>query len=357
MMLPEDDRLLDLVYASFLEEAPWQQFIDEITATVCEKAVLVTHGADPDSSFLGVVSGFDDTAVREYDQYYAARNVLQDELASRPAGMVLPDEALLPMEQLTKSEFYCDYLVPNGFTSNVGLKITGDGRRSYSLILGDERKNEERMAASASLLTRLAPHLRRAFELHGGAAMARRWALPFEALGIGAIVLGRRGEVKHVSPGTEWMLQHDPPFSISPLGRISIRDEAAQSALMRMLSRSYDGPKTYDVVHSRSKLTLVVVEKDHIASFFEGPTVIALVERRGDAAFDPRAIATAYHLTDAEVRALTGIAHGLSVDDIATRASLSRETIRLQIKSLYAKTDTHSQADILRLIHFRLALQ
>lgn len=357
MMLPEDDRLLDLIYASLLDKTSWQQFIDEITAAVCEKAVLVTHGPDADSSFLGVVSGFDDSAVRAYDQYYAARNVLQDELANRPSGIVLPDEALLPMEQLTKSEFYCDYLIPNGFTSNVGLKITGNERRSYSLILGNKSKNERRMEASAALLTRLWPHLRRAFDWHGGASSAHRWALPFEALGIGAIVLGSRGEVKHVSPGTDWMLEHDPPLAISPVGRISIRDEAARSVLMCMLSRGYDGPKTYDVVCGRSKLTLVAVEKDHIASFLEGPTVIVLIERRGDAAFDPRAIATAYHLTDAEVRALTGIAHGLSVDDIATRASLSRETIRLQIKSLYAKTDTHSQADILRLINFRLALQ
>jgi DNA-binding CsgD family transcriptional regulator len=57
----------------------------------------------------------------------------------------------------------------------------------------------------------------------------------------------------------------------------------------------------------------------------------------------------AYGLTAAETRALTGILAGKSVDEIADAAALSRETIRSQMKSLYAKTGTKGQLELLRL--------
>jgi DNA-binding CsgD family transcriptional regulator len=98
------------------------------------------------------------------------------------------------------------------------------------------------------------------------------------------------------------------------------------------------------------KLTFIQVAKDPLSLYFQGPTVVILMEQgntmqrvNGDY------FSMAYGLTAAETRALAGIMAGKSVDEIADAAALSRETIRSQMKSLYAKTGTSGQLELLHL--------
>lgn len=100
------------------------------------------------------------------------------------------------------------------------------------------------------------------------------------------------------------------------------------------------------------RLTLVHIGKDRLTHYFEGPTVMLLVEQAKPVgeSFDQRDFAAAYHLTGAEMRAMQGILAGMGVDAMADAASLSRETIRSQVKSLYAKVGVRSEAELLRLV-------
>ena len=100
-----------------------------------------------------------------------------------------------------------------------------------------------------------------------------------------------------------------------------------------------------------SKLTLVQIRKDRFSAFFEGPTVIILMESNtGNRAPDIHLFAQAYGLTEAETRCLSGLVAGKRIDEIAGGAMRSRETIRTQLKSLYAKTGAGSQAEIVLMV-------
>lgn len=66
--------------------------------------------------------------------------------------------------------------------------------------------------------------------------------------------------------------------------------------------------------------------------------------------FDIEEFVSMHSLTAAEARALNGLIGGRSADEIAAEAGLSRETIRSQIKSLYAKTNAGSQIELIRMI-------
>ena len=57
-----------------------------------------------------------------------------------------------------------------------------------------------------------------------------------------------------------------------------------------------------------------------------------------------------FDLSPAEIRAANGLVQGKTVDDLATQFSLSRETIRSQIKGLLAKTGMSRQADLVALL-------
>lgn len=62
------------------------------------------------------------------------------------------------------------------------------------------------------------------------------------------------------------------------------------------------------------------------------------------------AVVRRFGLAAAEERALSGLVAGHGVREIAELHGLSVETVRSQMKSLYSKTGTSGQTDLLRLL-------
>lgn len=57
-----------------------------------------------------------------------------------------------------------------------------------------------------------------------------------------------------------------------------------------------------------------------------------------------------YRITSAEFRILCGMIEGLSASDIARREAVTYETVRSQLKSIFSKTHTHRQAELIALV-------
>lgn len=65
---------------------------------------------------------------------------------------------------------------------------------------------------------------------------------------------------------------------------------------------------------------------------------------------DPFVLATTFELTPAESRVAARLAAGLTIDEISREANLSANTVRSQLKSIFEKTGTSRQTDLVRLI-------
>jgi DNA-binding CsgD family transcriptional regulator len=61
-------------------------------------------------------------------------------------------------------------------------------------------------------------------------------------------------------------------------------------------------------------------------------------------------LSQAYRFTESEMRLLEKLVGGYSLSEIADARQLSLETIRTQLKSLFSKTGTHRQSDLVRLV-------
>ncbi len=57
-----------------------------------------------------------------------------------------------------------------------------------------------------------------------------------------------------------------------------------------------------------------------------------------------------YGLTSAEARFALSLSAGNSLDGASNDCSITRETARTRLKRIFAKTDTHSQTELVRLI-------
>jgi DNA-binding CsgD family transcriptional regulator/GAF domain-containing protein len=64
----------------------------------------------------------------------------------------------------------------------------------------------------------------------------------------------------------------------------------------------------------------------------------------------PEALRALYGLTEAEARLTSGLLQGERLEDYAARVGISINTARTHLKSVFAKTDTNRQAELMRLL-------
>ena len=62
------------------------------------------------------------------------------------------------------------------------------------------------------------------------------------------------------------------------------------------------------------------------------------------------ALRALYGLTQAEARLTCGLLKGERLEDYAERSGISMNTARTHLKSVFAKTDTNRQAELVRLL-------
>jgi DNA-binding CsgD family transcriptional regulator len=65
---------------------------------------------------------------------------------------------------------------------------------------------------------------------------------------------------------------------------------------------------------------------------------------------DPRRLEALFSLSSAEARAALQVLHGGSLSDMAGRLNVSANTLKTQLQAAYQKTDTHNQAELIRLL-------
>lgn len=350
-------KLRGLIYSALLGETTWQRFLDRLAGTTPGgKAALVVHDTSSNDGYALVGGGdLEEGTAHAYNTYYARLNPLQPPLAVRAIGIGASDRELMPREELVGTEFHNDFLVPRGMRHSAGVRFAGVGSQSFTLVSAGP--TPEAIQASVGTLNHLAPHLKRAIGSYRSELSARTanalGASLLEAANAGVIVINDEKRIRLVSKAAQAMLADRAPVLVSPEGRVRFRKEDVQAACSRMLARNYHGPRTLDFISHHAKLTLVLVDADPASTYFEGPSIVVLLKRLDDSPprYDMQLFSDTYRLSRSETRALSGIVAGLSVTQIATRASLSRETIRSQVKSLYTKTGAAGVPDILRLVY------
>lgn len=356
-----DGELIDLIYAAMLGESSWQTFLDRLSDNAPDgRTILFSHNMSQSDDFLAMASRFEGPELDAYASYFVNVNPWLEFCALRQVGLGIHSDEILPDDELSKTEFYNDYLKPNNIARSIGVTIDKAGHCPLIVSTVTSSADFEMNSAFSEQLTRIAPHLRRASRFYRNGPS--RWsgfeigASLFDAVDTGLIVLGEDRRIRTISNAGQRILEGGELSSMSPTGQFRFINEDAQSVMSAMLRRTYEGQKTVSLPLNGVKLTLLRVVRDQISFYFEGPTVVALMERSTNTppASSLEQFVENHGLTFAEQRALLGLLDGKSVNQIASDSTLSRETIRSQLKSLFAKTGTHSQKELLRTALVRL---
>src|SRR3984893_6464671 len=209
------------------------------------------------------------------------------------------------------------------------------------------RAEEERILASFT---------RRLIEIAAVAGTRGSGTSPTAALNamrLPAIALDQHGFVAEVNAAAEAVFDND--FRIKDR-RLFVRDPAARA----LLKEAIDQLKTSPCLNPLATDPIIVQRQDKLPVIvriwpFNGAAHLPAQELRalltlnalGPKPGPPAAIlAKTFRLTPSEAKLACVIARGASPGIAARELKISRETARNQVKSVFAKTDTHRQSEL-----------
>ena len=206
----------------------------------------------------------------------------------------------------------------------------------------------------------LASFTRRLIEI--AAVTAARGSAPsptaaLNAMRLPAIALDQHGFVAEVNAAAETIFDNDVKIKDR---RLFVRDPAARV----LLKDAIDQLKTSPRLNPLATDPIIVQRRDKLPVLvriwpFNGAAHLPAQEVRGLLTLNalgpkpgpPAAIlAQTFHLTPSEAKLACVIARGASPDIAARELKISRETARNQLKSVFAKTDTHRQSELVALL-------
>lgn len=358
---------IDRIYEAAVEQDLWQRIVEDVSGLFGGASVA-----------LGLPLPGEATAMRAYYAHLDARftpifvkhlregtlpwgSLMQ---AAFRAGLASASE-FFPDSKLPETDFYREWMQPQGLAPEGPLAHTISARDgSTSAGIAIYRRRGGRVFTDEDLATgdRLVPHLRRGCELtrRFADALRREDALcaVIDRLPQGIILLAADQRVVSVSRRAEQIAALDDGFQLGPEGPRA-GDPRDQEALRDAIERTLRG-----VTGLPHQNVLTIRRRSGRPGF--GVLVSRLVgppRSPGDAALaifvgDPDAgnVSTTeilrglYGLTEAEADLVRLIAEGHSLDEAARERGVTRNTARTQLKQIFAKTGTHRQGDLVRLV-------
>ncbi len=160
----DSDALIARIYDAAVEAETWEGVIAEIRDALRCRSFALFFQKDGVAHFNAAAS-LDRAVERAFEERYAAINPWARGFLTKPVGEVVLGQDILSVAALERTEFYADFLRPNGLSDGIGLILSrgGDGFLILSGLRG--REFGAFTMADRDALRRIAPHLRRAADI------------------------------------------------------------------------------------------------------------------------------------------------------------------------------------------------
>jgi DNA-binding CsgD family transcriptional regulator len=313
------------------------------------------------------LKGVDDAFWRAYEEYYSATNVwmLHGRQHMRPRHITV-SHIMYPDELLERSEWYRDFLQPNGVYHSLGSVLQGDGPVTRTLIFLRPQREGRYNDAEMRLMRMLGPHLETAFRLQGrlvdseARLVAGRTLL--ERTQCAVFLVARDGSVEASNTSARAIVEERDGLAVEG-DRLVATDLAGARRLRSALEEAVAGaPKR--AVGTASTLCVgrpsgrrpyqVWVTPCRGGSFrCAEPRVAAVVfvtDPESKAAADPCALIATYGLSPTEARVAGLLASGLDPAAISSLMGVSITTTRTHLARVRHKTHTHRQSELVALL-------
>jgi DNA-binding CsgD family transcriptional regulator len=368
--LVEPGGLIEAIYDAGFDAQRWPGVFARIARHIGAQHVNLTV-LPPDCEFpLDQWEGIDVSFAHSYAQHYGGFDPLVPQVRRWPAGTLVTDTMLRPLETHESSAFVQEWVRPQRFYTVAFANVLCEG--GMAGVLGALRR-ERRFYSDDELdvLRALLPHLRNALRVQQHIAPSLRDSVsnpssdaPAEALDALAhgvlivdadarIVFANRAATTQLAHATGLRSERDTLTASTPAATQQLRALVARAAHpvtrtggamligrpppdepLQVLISPLGAHRSADLGHGARPHAAMLIVIDPKSS------------RRG---VETRLVAL-FGLTPAEARVACEVGKGLNPKDVAEALQVLPSTVRTHLHHVFAKTATRRQAELMRLI-------
>jgi len=362
-MREAEDNLLtavDDLYASAAGELPWNSALRSVAEYFGGAGAVIFDMEVPDQRIVSWQDFGLDDGERDYIDHINAINPRMKYSIARPPGHVVHESCFITEGEMDRSEFYDWVERVSGLRYFIGSKIQQqDGLATFASVEFTRHHGPASRAKVARYRT-FTRHLRNAWTIAGRidrvAADRDRRAFINDRLPWGVVSLGADGRILDANAAAAAMFAACDGLVVA--GR---RLQAAKAAENRSLHASLaaiqdaSAPALEAMSVSRPSglpaygLQLVPYIRPRAGSGLR-EIIVYITDPAARLSLDPAILRTIFGLSAREAGVATLIGEGRTLREAAGRMGIATNTARNHLANVFAKTGTHSQVDLVRLL-------
>ena len=346
--------IIDSIYEAAAIPDLWPSALERIGERVGMRGATL-FAVDPDMTVRWTTSKtLADLVTRFISEGWMERNSRAAKLGPLRYPGFVGDLDLFTQEEMDKDPFYVELLRPIGLGWGAGTIILAP--TEDVMVLTVEGSSGPVSRKDIAFLDQIRPHLCRAALLSSRLRMERaRSAIEaLEKLGLPAAALERNGRALLAN---EKFGKLDDRFALYHHRRL-IRDRSANNNLIAALAAVTQGatssacslPVRGTAEHPPAIIHLVPICGAANDVFQKAMCIMIVTPFAPPRAPSSDLLHGLFDLTPAEARVARAIIVGQTVESFSSSLGVSRETVRAQLKSVFAKTGVQRQAELVALL-------
>lgn len=358
------DHLISVLYEAVLDPSRWREAVglcglyaggvDAQMTTIDKKhnTLVATQSVMAGTAFA-MESGAD------YINYYLNIDPRTDMMLNAAADEWTFCNRFHSQRFVDHNEFYQNFLIPGGVRYTMTGKV--DDNPDTFTVFGGIRAVGQQPFDDANLLAakRFSGHLQRALRLQKHTqdlqVKAELGAMAIDALALAMLIVDGNGLILHLNAEAERLLQQRTSGLLCKTGRLTAADPVSRHRLMALLSSAtassaVGGAMCLAGLAGRQVFVTPLPAASPFARNWQTPLALVLVMEAGKNLSTLQWVGKLYDLSPAELRVASALLKGLSPEEYALEAGVTLHTVRSQLKSLFAKTGTRRQSELVAVL-------
>jgi DNA-binding CsgD family transcriptional regulator len=359
--------LVSAVYDAAGDPTAWAGTLDKLADALSSATTsVILYDSDANNGNLAVSIRLDPAEQRRYNQHYAALDswgVHGGHLLA--PGKVIHGEEICTPQTVRHSEFYADFLRPNGnLLHSIVASVDRSGANHSIVALTRSASAGAFDSREHCVLAQLMPHFQRALALQRTFAELRAsadWhADVVDRLPVGVAMISATGRVIELNRRARELLAKADGL-MWERGYLDAQLPGESRALLALIRNAAltgegkgthpGGPISISRPSGRRAFRLLVCpfRPSPLWRGLEPPSATVIMtdpEQRIAQSLEP--LVARYGLTFAEARLATRLVKGESIAEAAVALNITAHTARTHLKRVFAKTGTTRQPELVR---------
>jgi len=359
--------LISCIYDAALNSSQWESTLEKlVNALHAEQGYMRIINTQTNDIKLAYSYNKDPSWLQAYKDYYIHKDPWLNHYLKARKTFIACTHHLLKDKDYEAMEYHRDLVTPQGIHYGLGGKINIEENISSYLAFNRDKKKQGFEDEYLKILKLLTPHLQKAMLINektrGIKLQQNLLSDALNQINSPLLMVNKNRKILFINLLAEQLIEQQAGITIknnhilflSPDSNNELQHLIHQ-ATVKDTSLQQSGAMQYRHSDAQPSISILVspVKPDmvNIDTQSNEHALLVLSTHDHQQPITIERLSNLYKLTKAEARLTVELCHGLTLNEIAEKFSLSKNTLKSQLRSCFNKTGTSRQAELIRRIN------